>query len=138
MHRVAGFNGGRGVRSTVSEDFVKSFRKGLKVTIVQSDGNGCSWFFEGAVYAVGCWRVMTMFPEGRNGRGWSRVFRELSKAITFLEAMVKALYAGGALVGECLGKAAGPLSFAEVLRSKPTFHFIDCGPFGPVDGGGLV
>jgi hypothetical protein len=31
-------------------------------------------------------------------------------------------------VGECLGKAAGPLSFAEVERSKPSFPFIGAVP----------
>jgi len=65
-----------------------------------------------------------MFPEGRDGWGWSRVSGELNKAPTFLEATVKVSYSGGARVGECLGKAAGPLSFAEVERSKPSFPFI--------------
>jgi hypothetical protein len=69
-----------------------------------------------------------MFPEGRDERDWGCVSRELSKALTFLEAVVKAPYAGGALMGECLGKAMGPLSFAEVVRSKPTFPFISGSP----------
>jgi hypothetical protein len=30
-------------------------------------------------------------------------------------------------VGDCLGKAAGSLSFADVVRSKPTFPFISGG-----------
>jgi len=85
--------------------------------------------FGGGVYTVGDQRGMTMFLEGQDGRGWSCVFEELSKALTFLEASVKTPFAGYAPVGDCLGKAAGPLSFEDVVRLKPTFPFI---------GGGLL
>jgi hypothetical protein len=84
--------------------------------------------FGGGVYTVGDQRGMTMFLEGQDGRGWSCVFEELSKALTFLEASDKASYSGGALVGEFLGKAADPLSFAQVVCSKPSFPFIGGGP----------
>jgi len=97
--------------------------------LVRSGGNRCGRFLEVAVYAVDGQRGMTMFLEGQDGRGWSCVFEELSKALTFLEATVKALFASGAPVGDCMGKAASPLSFAKVVRSKPTFPFI---------GGGLL
>jgi hypothetical protein len=47
----------------------------------------------------------------------SRVSGELSKALAFIEATVEAPLSGGAPMGEFLGKAAGLLSFAEVVRS---------------------
>lgn len=106
--------------NAVSEDFIKSYREGSKVTIVWRGGNKFGWFLEVAVYAVGGWRGMTLFLEGQDWRGWSCVSRELSKALAFLEATVEALSSGGASVGEFLGKVAGPLSFAEVVRLPST------------------
>jgi hypothetical protein len=123
MHRVAGFNGGRGVVQHCFGGFVKSLREDSKVTIVRGGRNRCGRFLEVAVYAMGSQRGMTMFLEGRDRQGWRRDSRELSKAPTFLEATVKTPFAGRAPVDDCLGKAAGPLSFAEVVRLKPTFPF---------------
>jgi len=40
-------------------------------------------FLEVAVYTVGGQRGMILFPEGRDGRSWGRVFGELSKALAF-------------------------------------------------------
>jgi hypothetical protein len=108
------------LRHTVFEDFVKSYREGSKVTIIRRGGNRFGQFLEVMVYAVGGRKGMTLFPEGRDGRGWSRVFGELSKALAFLEATMKARSSGVTSVGEFLGKAAGPLSFAEAVRSPST------------------
>jgi hypothetical protein len=66
---------------------------------------------------------MTLFPEGRDG--WGRVFGELSKALAFLEVTVKASSSLGTLVGEFLGKVAGPLSFAKVVR-LPSIVLVLC------------
>jgi hypothetical protein len=63
------------LHSTVSKDFVKSFREGSKVTIVRSGGNRCCRFVEVVVYAMGGRRGMTMFPEGRDGWSCCRVSR---------------------------------------------------------------
>jgi hypothetical protein len=60
---------------------------------------------------------MILFPIGRDGRGWGHVSGELSKALAFFEAMVVSSPSSGALVGKSLGKVAGFLSFAEVVRS---------------------
>jgi hypothetical protein len=102
------------LHNIVFEDFVKSFREGSKVTIVRRGGNRFGRFLEVAVYVVDGQRGMTLFPEGWDVRGWSCVFGELSKALAFLEAMVKAPSSCGTPVGKFLGKVAGPLSFLEV------------------------
>jgi hypothetical protein len=117
---LVGFHGEEVLRNAVSKDFIKSYREGSKVTIVRRCGNRFGWFLEVAVYAVGGWRGMTLFLEGRDWRGQSPVSRELSKALAFLEATVEVPSSGGALVWEFLGKVAGPLSFAEVVRSPST------------------
>jgi hypothetical protein len=72
------------LRNTVFEDFVKSYMEGSKVTIVRRGRNRFGRFLEVAVYAMGDRRGMTLFPEGQDGRGWNRVFEELSKALDFL------------------------------------------------------
>jgi hypothetical protein len=71
------------LRNLGSEDFVNSFREGSKVTIVRRGGNRSDRFLEVAVYAVGVRRGMILFPKGRDGWGWSRVSRELSKVLAF-------------------------------------------------------
>jgi hypothetical protein len=101
-----------------SEDFVKSFRDGSKVTIIRRCGNSFGRFLEVAVYAVGGQRGMIVFPEGHDGRGWGCVFGELSKALAFFETMVVSLSSSSALVGKSLGKVAGFFSFVEVLHSS--------------------
>jgi hypothetical protein len=68
---------------------------------------------------------MIVFPEGRDGRGWGRVSGELSKALAFFGTSVVSSSSGGISVGKSLGKVAGVLSFAEVVRS-------------PIVGGPLV
>jgi hypothetical protein len=71
------------LRDRGSELFVKSFREGSKVTIVRLGGNSSGRFLEVAVYDVGGRRGMVVFPEGRDRRGWGRVFGELSKVLVF-------------------------------------------------------
>jgi len=53
---------------------------------------------------VGGWKGLVLFPEGRNGRGWSRVSGELSKVSAFFED-----------AGKTMCKANWSLSFAEVV-----------------------
>jgi hypothetical protein len=57
------------LRSHGSEDFVKSFREGSKVTIVRRGENSSGQFLEVAVYVVGGRKGMIVFPEGCDGRG---------------------------------------------------------------------
>jgi hypothetical protein len=99
------------------ENFVKSFREGSKVTIVQRGGNCSGRFLEVAVYAVGGRRGMFVFPEGRDGRGRGRVSGELSKVLAFFGTPVVSSPFSGVPVGMSLGKVAGVLSFAEVVGS---------------------
>jgi hypothetical protein len=65
------------------EEFVKSFREGSKVTVARRGENKSGWFLEVAVFDGGR-RGRILFPEGRDGRGWSRVSGELSKILDFL------------------------------------------------------
>jgi hypothetical protein len=69
------------------KDFVKSFREDSKALIVQRGGNKVGRYLEVAAYAVGGRKGLVLLPEGREGRGWSRVAGELSKALACLEAI---------------------------------------------------
>jgi hypothetical protein len=114
------------IRNPGDEEFVKSFREESKAIILRRGGNKAGRFLEVAVYAEGGRRGLVMFPEGRGGRGWSRVFGELSKAQVFLEALCGSQSSdkGGSIGGSVGGKGAvrrfgdgeAP-SFAEVVRS---------------------
>jgi len=106
------------LRDRGSELFVKSFREGLKVTIIRLGGNSSGRFLEVAVYDVGGRRGMVVFPEGRDGRGWGRVSGELSKVLVFFGSTMVSSSSGGAPAGKKLGKVAGVLSFTEVVRSQ--------------------
>jgi hypothetical protein len=86
-----------------SEDFVKYFREGSKVTIVRRGGNSSSRFLVVTVFDVGGQRGMIMFLEGRDGRGWGRVSGELSKVLDFFGASVVYPFSG-APSGKRLGK----------------------------------
>jgi hypothetical protein len=57
------------LRNPGVDDFVKSFREGSKVTIVQRGGNRFGRFLEVAGYAVGGRRGLVLFPKGRDGQG---------------------------------------------------------------------
>jgi hypothetical protein len=76
------------LRNTGVEEFVDSFREGSKAVIVRRGGNKAGRFLEVAVYAEGGRKGMVLFPEGRAGRGWSRVSGELSKALAFFGSKV--------------------------------------------------
>jgi hypothetical protein len=99
------------------ENFVKSFREGSKVTIVRRGGNSSGQFIEVAVYAVGGWKGMIVFPEGRDGRSWGRVSGELRKVLVFCGTSVVSSSFSGVPVGKSVGKAAGVLSFVEAVGS---------------------
>jgi hypothetical protein len=110
-------------------DFVKSFRDGAKVTIVRIGGNTNGRFVEVAVYGVGVQRGFLRIPEGRGGWGWLKFISELHKAIEVLGSSVGCGFGVSSpkekargKVGDCMGNAAGPLSFAEAVRSPLTFH----------------
>jgi hypothetical protein len=84
------------------------------VTIVQRGGNKSDRFLEVAVYAVGGRRGLVLFFEGRDGRCWSCVSRELSKVLAVLED------------GK-MGKAAWSMSFAEVVCTVAPVFVKGCG-----------
>jgi hypothetical protein len=125
-------------------DFVKSFREGSKVTIVCLGGNTNGRFVEATVYGLGGQRGFLRIPEGRGGWGWLKFVGELRKAKDSLVAVVGCGFdfsslaekVGGkkvvrpvdsvSLVGDFLGKAAGPLSFAEAVRSPHSFPALGC------------
>lgn len=100
-----------------SEDFVKYFREGSKVTIMQRDGNSSGRFLVVAVFDVGGRRGMIVFPEGRGEQGWGHVSGELSKVLDFFGSSV--VYpSSGAPPGKRLGKVGSLLSYAEAVRSS--------------------
>jgi hypothetical protein len=99
------------LRNTGVEEFVDSFREGSKAVFVRRGGNKAGRFLEVAVYAEGGRKGMVLFPEGRAGRGWSRVSGELSKALAFFGSKVgSSSSAKGAVAG------AAP-SYAAVVSS---------------------
>jgi hypothetical protein len=114
-------------------DSVKSFREGAKVTIVRTGGNINGRFMEVAVYGVGVQRGFLRIPEGRGGWGWLKFITELRKALEVVGTAVGYGLGGsspeeksrGKEVGVWFGKAAGPLSFAEVVRSTSTISASD-------------
>jgi len=120
MHCLATFDGGRGVE--------KSWDRGFRQIIVRRGENRPGRFLEVVVYAVGGWRRLILFPKGRDGRGWSRVCEELSKALAFLEATDGSPSSGGPLAGKKLGKEVGFSSFADVVRSIVTASVMGCQP----------
>jgi hypothetical protein len=94
-----------------SKDFIKSFKEGSKVTIIQRGSNMSGQFLEVAMYAVGGWRGLIMVPKGREGRGWSRFAAEMSKVKIYFESMVgsSALMLGTPFADlSSLGKKDGP------------------------------
>jgi hypothetical protein len=101
----------RVLRNTGDEDFVDSFREGSKAVIVRRGGNKAGRFLEVAVYAEGGRKGMVLFPEGRAGRGWSRISGELSKALAFIESKC-----GSSSPVRGVVAGAAP-SFAAVVRS---------------------
>jgi hypothetical protein len=116
------------------EDFVKSFREGSKATIVQRVENRSGQFLEAAVYAVSGSRGLILIPEGHDGRGWSRVSGELSKALSFLEAIDGSPSSRGPLAMKKLGKEVGFLLFAEVMHSAATISIMGCRPLVQTTG----
>jgi hypothetical protein len=113
------------------EDFIKSFREGSKVTITRKGENRSGQFLEVAVYGGGR-KEGILFPEGRDGRGWSRVSGELSKILDFLGTTVGSSSSGslppssGSPSGVKLGKGTGRPSFAEVVSSSATISALGC------------
>ncbi|GLT69620.1 hypothetical protein SLA2020_417570 [Shorea laevis] len=76
------------VRNSDPKDFIKSFREGLKVTIIQRGSNMSGRFLEVAVYEVGGRRGLIMVPKGREGRGWSHFAVEMRKVKVYFKSMV--------------------------------------------------
>jgi hypothetical protein len=85
-----------------SEDFVKSFREGSKVTIVRRGGNSSDRFLEVAVYDVGGRREMIVVPE--DGRGWGRVSWEV---LDFFWKLGGVVFFQWRLGGEEIGQGRG-------------------------------
>jgi hypothetical protein len=134
MHYLAAIDSGRGIEKSWGEDFVKSFKEGSKVTITLRGENRSGRFLEIAVYAMGGCRGLILFPEGCDGRGWSHVSGELSKALAFLGATDGSPSFGGPPAGNKLGKEAGLSSFAEVVRFAATVSVMGCRPLGQTSG----
>jgi hypothetical protein len=72
-----------------TKDFVKSFREKVKAKawIVRIGSNKDGRFLELAVYAEGGWRGFILFSEGKGGRGWNRMAKELGKVLVFLDTL---------------------------------------------------
>jgi hypothetical protein len=66
------------------QEYIKSFREGLKVLIACRGGNKAGRFLEAAAYGMSGRRGIILIPEGRGGWGWHKFFGELRKASDFL------------------------------------------------------
>jgi hypothetical protein len=99
------------------EDFVKYFMEGTKTTILRRGKNKSGRFLVVEVYAAGGRKGLIMFPEGRDGPGWSRVSGELSKVVAFLGALDGSPPSVGIPAGVKLGLGIGFQTYAEVARS---------------------
>jgi len=110
LRSLVAVDGGRGAARSWFRVVREIFQGGF-------EGNSSGRFLEVAVYDVGGRRGMVVFPEGRDGRGWGRVSGELSKVLVFLGSKMVSSSSSGAPAGKILGKVAGVLSFAEVVRS---------------------
>jgi hypothetical protein len=70
-----------------TKDFVKSFWEEAKAWIVRIGSNKDGRFLELAVYAEGGWQGFILFSEGKGGRGWNRMAKELGKVLVFLDTL---------------------------------------------------
>ena len=108
--------------SKIPDDFENYFKEDTKVTSVWERGNKSGRFLEVSVNAKGGRRGMILFPEGREGRGWSRISGELSKTLAFFETMAMSPASDALPVGIALGKFLSSSSFVEVVRSPITIQ----------------
>jgi hypothetical protein len=109
------------------QEFIKSFREGLKIVITWRGSNQAGRFLEVAVFGMGGRKGFILIPESRGGWGWIKFSVEMRKAATFLSAIIDSSY--GSLTGlvKNEGKKEEPKmglapywkgpSFVEVLRS---------------------
>jgi hypothetical protein len=84
--------------NTGLKDFVKSFQEDQQVLIVRRGENRVGCFLKLEVYAEGGRQGLILLLEGRQGRGWGRFERELSKVVAFLEAMAAPSLSSSSLV----------------------------------------
>lgn len=105
------------LRNPGVEEFVKSYREGLEVLLVRRGGNRVDRFLELRVHSEGDRKGLMLLPEGCEGRGWSRVASELSKALAFLDSttLIQCSIIPS-LVGKNVG--IGVPSYAAVLRAE--------------------
>jgi hypothetical protein len=66
------------------QDFVKSFKEGLKVLIAQRSGNKAGCFLEATTFGLGGRKGSILIPEGRGGWRWLKFSNELRKVVDFL------------------------------------------------------
>jgi len=82
----------------ISKGFAGVVSLGLQfaVWVVATNRVGC--FLKLEVYAEGGRQGLILLLEGRQGRGWGRFERELSKVVAFLEAMAAPSLSSSSLV----------------------------------------
>jgi len=68
------------------QDFIKSFKEGLKILIARRGGNQAGRFLEVVAFGMGGWKGFIVIPEGRRGWGWLKFSDELRKARDYLFA----------------------------------------------------
>jgi hypothetical protein len=76
------------LRSSGSEDFFKSIWVESKALTVRRGGNRNGRFLVVTTQAVDNRRNVIVLPEGREGLGWGKFARELSKVKAFFEATI--------------------------------------------------
>jgi hypothetical protein len=112
------------------QDFVKSFREGLKFPIAQRGGNKAGRILEATTFGLGGRKGSILIPKGHGGWGWLKSFDKLRKVIDFLSVSMGCGLGSSSTsekkvvkdVRPTLGLApkwTGP-SFTEVLRSDST------------------
>jgi len=115
--------------SPEEQDFVKSFREGLKVLFAQIGGNKAGRFLEATVFGMGGRKGFILIPEGSGGWEWHKFLGELRKTVDDLSAMVGCRLGSSSALEQKVGKVEGTslglatkwtgLSFAKVLRLNP-------------------
>jgi hypothetical protein len=97
------------------QDFIKSFREGLKVLIARRGGNQVGLFLEATAFGMGGQKGFIWIPKGRGGWGRHKFFSELRKAAVYLSTKV------GCRFGSSLALVKKDRKEEEVRSGLPPF-----------------
>jgi hypothetical protein len=104
------------LRSSSSKDFFKSIWVELQALTVRRGGNRNGQFLVITTQAVDYRRNVIALPKGREGRGWGKFARELSKVKAFFEATIVPPSGSGSVIGCSMSHAVmGEVAVHQVL-----------------------